>query len=503
VLADGGNAIEAMVSMAATIAAVYPHMAHLGGDGFWLIREPSGRVRTLMAVGAAGAEAKLERYREFDTIPPCGPLAALTTPAAVAGWELALEAARAHGGRLPLADLLAPAIRHANEGYVVTVSQARLTAERLAELELVPGFAPAFLIDGKPPQPGRTLTQPALAGTLEQLAHAGLHDFYRGDVGREMAGDLDRFGSPLTRPDLEGCRAGLAEPLSVTLDAGTVLNTPAPTQGLAALMILALFARLGVTQAGTFDHVHGIVEATKQAFRVRDRVVTDPARLAHPLEFYLDAKYLDAGTHEIDRRKAAPLPPSGDQGGAVWMGAADASGIVASYAQSLAWGFGSGLVLPRTGVLMQNRGAGFSLEPGASNALAPGCVPLQTLNPALAVLADGRVLAYGASGGDGEPQTQAALFTRHVLYRAPLEHAIDAPRWLLGRTRGAAQTTLRLESRFEGNLIERLVSAGHDVGVLPDPYSDLMGHAGALALHPSGMLESAHDPRGDGGAAGV
>jgi gamma-glutamyltranspeptidase/glutathione hydrolase len=268
-------------------------------------------------------------------------------------------------------------------------------------------------------------------------------------------------------------------------------------------MIVALFSRLGVTQAETFEHVHGIVEATKQAFRVRDRVVTDPARLAHPLERYLGDKYLDAGAHEIDRRKAAPGPSSGHQGGAVWMGAADASGVVASYVQSIAHEFGSGLVLPRTGVLMQNRGAGFALESGALNVLAPGRVPLQTLSPALALLADGRVLAYGASGGDGEPQTQAAFFTRHVLHRALLEHAIDAPRWLLGGTRGDAQPMLRLESRFEGKLIERLISAGHDVEVLPDAYSDLMGHAGALALHPRGTLEGAHDPRAYGGAAGV
>src|SRR5215813_3208696 len=134
-LAEGGNALEAMLAMAASIAAVYPHMNHLGGDGFWLLREPSGRVRALLAAGRAGADARRELYREYEAIPPRGALAALTVPGAVAGWSLALEAARAHGGRLPLADLLAPAIRHAGEGYAVSRGQARLTAEKLAELE--------------------------------------------------------------------------------------------------------------------------------------------------------------------------------------------------------------------------------------------------------------------------------------------------------------------------------------------------------------------------------
>ncbi len=160
-------------------------------------------------------------------------------------------------------------------------------------------------------------------------------------------------------------------------------------------------------------------------------------------------------------------------------------------------------MLPRTGVLMQNRGASFSLRKGAVNPLQPGRQPFHTLNPALASLSDGRIMAYGAMGGDGQPQTQAALFTRHVLYRQPLEEAVDRPRWLLGRTWGSAHTNLRLESRFEEGLIDRLVSAGHDVEVLPDVYSDTMGHAGAVVLHPDGTLEGAHDPRADGGAAGV
>jgi gamma-glutamyltranspeptidase/glutathione hydrolase len=456
-----------------------------------------------MAPGRAGANARRELYREHEAIPPRGPLAALTVPGAIAGWMLALEVARAHGARLPLPDLLGPAIRHAKDGYTVTRSQARLTAEKLAELKDVPGFAQTFLVDGRPPDAGATLRQPALAATLDHLAQAGLDDYYRGDVAREIAGDLDRVGSPVTRGDLERCRASPAEPLSVALEAGTVFNTPPPTQGLASLIILALFERLRAPDGESFDHLHGLIEATKRAFAVRDRVVTDPDRIQQPVERYLDAGFLDGEARRIDRRKAAHWPLPYGEGDTVWMGAADASGLVVSYIQSLYWEFGSGVVLPATGVLMQNRGASFSLEPGALNALAPGRLPFHTLNPALAVLADGRVLGYGAMGGDGQPQTQAALFTRHVRYRAPLDRAIDAPRWLLGRTWGSTHTNLRMEARFDGALVERLLAAGHDVEVLADAYSDVMGHAGAVVLHPDGTLEGAHDPRADGGAAGV
>jgi gamma-glutamyltranspeptidase/glutathione hydrolase len=508
ILAEGGNAVEAMVAMAASVAAVYPHMNHIGGDGFWLLREPSGRVRALMGAGPAGARATRALYREHghDEIPPRGPLAALTVPGAIATWVSALEAARAHGGKLPLGVLLAPAVRQARDGYTVSRSQAQLTAAKLAELEGVPGFVATFLTGGKVPEVDARLAQKALAATLEHLAHAGLEDFYRGDVGREIAADLERIGSPVTRADLEKFRAAVTEPLEVRLESGTVFNTPPPTQGLASLIILALFDRLRVGGVGApegFDHLHGLIEATKRAFRVRDRFVGDPLRSPQDVARFLTAAFLDREAARIDPRKAAPWPVPWRDGDTIWMGAADASGLVVSYIQSLYWEFGSGCVLPATGVLMQNRGASFSLERGATNPLEPGRRPFHTLNPALASLKDGRVIAYGTMGGDGQPQTQAAVFTRHVLYRVPLEEALDRPRWLLGRNWGQARTNLRLEPRFDGNLLDRLASAGHDVEVLPEAYSDIAGHAGAVVLHPDRTLEGAHDPRADGGAAGI
>ena len=505
ILGEGGNAIEAMLAMAASIAVVYPHMNHLGGDGFWLIREPSGRVRALMGAGPAGAKATQQFYRDagYDEIPPRGPFAALTVPGAVGAGLLAQEAAKGQGGKLPLALLLAPAIGRARDGYTVTRSQARLTAEKLPEMDKATGFGKTFLLDGKMPEVGARLRQTEFAATLEHLAHAGLEDFYRGDVGREIAADLDRIGSPVTRGDLEEYRAIVAEPLSVTTQAGTLYNSPPPTQGLASLMILALFDRLRVAQAEGFEHIHGLVEATKRALRIRDRVVTDPDKISGDLARYLSPNFIDAEATKIDARKAARWPAPYGEGDTIWMGAADASGLVVSYIQSLYWEFGSGCVLPGTGILMQNRGASFSLDPKSLNVLTPGRRPFHTLNPALAKLKDGRLIAYGTMGGDGQPQSQAAVFTRHVNFRQPLDRALDAPRWLLGRTWGSSHTNLRMESRFDGNLVDRLLSAGHDVAVLDEAYSDTMGHTGAVVLHPDSTLEGGHDPRADGGAAGV
>ncbi len=184
------------------------------------------------------------------------------------------------------------------------------------------------------------------------------------------------------------------------------------------------------------------------------------------------------------------------------MGAADREGRAVSFIQSIYWEFGSGVVLEETGITWQNRGASFALAEGHPNRLGPRLRPVHTLNPALARLADGRVLAYGTMGGEGQPQTQAAVFTRYAGFGQPLQAAIDAPRWLLGRTWGERSTNLKVEGVMDPALVERLVAAGHDVQVV-DERDAMMGHAGAVVVHPDGRLEGAADPRSDGQAVGI
>ncbi|TSJ64321.1 gamma-glutamyltransferase [Starkeya sp. 3C] len=507
VLEEGGNAVEAALAAAAAIAVVYPHMTHMGGDGFWLIRDPAGRVSYIEAAGFAGAKATVPFYRDrgFDAIPARGPLAALTLPGQVGGWMLAHEAARAFGGRMPVRRLLEPAIGHARAGVPVSGSQHRLTVEKRAELADVPGFRDIFLEpDGTAPAVGTVKRNERLADTLEHLSGAGLEDFYRGDVGREIATDLERAGSPVTRADLESYRAVTRDPLRVKLANMELWSSPPPTQGLATLMILSLFDRLGVAQPEGFAHIHGLIEATKRAFLVRDRVVTDFDHLTHDPTAFLTPAALAREAAAIDPRRALPWPHKAARGDTVWLGAADKSGVCVSYIQSIYWEFGSGLVLPSTGVLMQNRGTSFSLDPRARNPLQPGRRPFHTLNPGMALLPDGRFIAFGTMGGEGQPQTNAAVMSRYAMFGVPLGEAIARPRWVLGRTWGSDTVNLRVEGAFDGGLAEQLAGAGHDVEILAEPFSDMMGHAGAVILHPGRAgLEGAHDPRSDGGARGV
>ncbi len=507
VLIEGGNAIEASVAMAAVIAVVYPHMNSLGGDAFWLIGEPGRasampRIRYIEACGYAGSLATRERYLDkgYDRLPARGPDAALTVPGAVDGWRAALELAAAVGGRLPLRRLLDPAIKLAREGYPVSPSEALYEPLELAALRDSPGFLDTYTVGGKVPAAGEHRRVEPLAATLEHLAHAGLRDFYQGDVAREIAADLERIGAPVVREDLRRYEARWRAPLSLRLPGCTVFNAAPPTQGLASLVILGLFARLHVTRGESFDHLHGLIEASKRALVIRDRVCTDFDRLRADPAAYLQPAFLDRLAASIDRRRATdPSLPEGD-GGTVWMGAVDADGLAVSYIQSIYWDYGSGCVLPRTGVLMQNRGLSFSLDRDALNPLQPGRRPFHTLNPPLAVFDDGRIMPYGAMGGDGQPQFQSQVFTRLGFGMSPAS-AVDAPRFLFGRTWGDTAQTLRMESRFDPDLIGALERAGHAI-VTDAPYSDTFGHAGVLVRHPRGRIEAMHDPRSDGGAAG-
>lgn len=503
ILAEGGNAIEAMVAMAATIAVVYPHMNAIGGDGFWLVHEPGGKVHAIEACGPAGALATIERYREkgHDSIPSRGPDAALTVAGAVGGWQTALELSKALGGGMPLSDLLADAISHC-AGYAVSDSELRTWPQEVDATKLAPGFCDLFWAGGERPKAGAQRKPEALGETFRQLAHAGLEDFYRGDVGREIAGDLERIGAPVTRADLAAFKARAVAPLSLKLPGLTVYNVPPPTQGLASLLILGIFEKLGVARAESFDHHHGLVEATKRAFAIRDREITDPAHMrVDPASFLSEAVFAREAA-AIDRKRAANWPFVPREGDTVWMGAIDGNGLAVSYIQSIYWEYGSGCVLPKTGIHWQNRGVSFSLDRKALNPLAPGRKPFHTLNPPLARFDDGRILSYGAMGGDGQPQFQAQILTRYRFGQNPAA-AVDAPRWLFGKTWGAGSLSLKLESRFDPMLLARLTAAGHPVEEYSEAYADSFGHAGMLVKHQKGHVEATHDPRSDGDAKGI
>ncbi|WP_029011283.1 gamma-glutamyltransferase family protein [Azospirillum halopraeferens] len=500
VLRDGGNAVEAAVAVAATLAVVYPHMTSIGGDGFWLIAEPGADPVAIDGCGATGAGVDGALYAGRDAIPWRGPLAANTVAGTLSGWQAALERAAGWGTALPLARVLEDAIAHAEHGFAVTDSQAELTAAKRPELADVSGFADQFLTDGHAPAAGSVMTLPALGATLRRIAERGPQDFYTGETARRIAADLARAGAPITAADLERHRAQVRRPLSVAVRGARLFNFPPPTQGIASLLILALFDRLGVREAEGFDHVHGLVEATKQAFLVRDAVAIDPAHCPHDPWSFLAEDALARLAGRIDRARALPWPAPPGGGDTVWLGVIDGAGRSVSMIQSIYFEYGSGVVLPETGIVWQNRGSSFQLADGAVNALMPGRKPFHTLNPAAARFDDGRTMVYGTMGGEGQPQTQAAVFSRYGMFGQPLQQAVTAPRWLLGRTWGEQSVSLKLESRFDPALVQALRDAGHDVEVLA-PYTATMGHAGAIVRRPDGVLEGATDPRSDGAVA--
>lgn len=505
VLHEGGNAIEAMIAAASTIAVVYPHMNNLGGDNFWLIHNPGEKVIGIDACGGAAALANFDYYREREcqTIPSRGPLSALTVAGAVSGWHKAyLFSCDKLEGKLPLSRLLEDAAYHANQGIAVTASLAENAWQKFSELELQPGFAQNYLVEGQTPQEGAKFTQATLGQTLEILSRNGLDDFYRGDLARMMAADLEAVGSPVRLADLVRHYALIVDPLALNVAGHKVFNLPPPTQGLASLLLLGIYDQLDIKTAETFDYVHGLIEATKCAFRIRDRYITDPAYMTTDITTYLHKSHLDEMAASIDRTRAAPWPDATTSGDTVWLGAVDSKGRAVSFIQSLYWEFGSGVVLPQTGITWQNRGISFSLDRSHHNCLQPYRRPFHTIQPALAQLSDGRVMPYGTMGGEGQPQTQAMIFTRHVLHGQTLQGAITAPRWLLGRTWGSETTNLRIEGRFNPRLYDQLTVAGHDVERIGD-FDSIMGHAGALVHHPDGLIEGAWDPRSDGAAVGL
>ncbi|MFZ9315447.1 MAG: gamma-glutamyltransferase family protein [Burkholderiaceae bacterium] len=510
ILREGGNALEATVSAAATIAVVYPHMNAIGGDAFWVMRGPNGQPGGIDASGPSAAMASIAEYNQrrgiATAIPFRGANAALTVAGTIGGWIKALEISKQLGGRLPVHRLLEDAIWLAEHGVPVTESQAKNTIAKCEELREVPGFAETFLVNDQPPAAGSLFKQPRLAQTFKQLARRGLDDFYRGQIARDNAADLGKLGSPLRLADFKNFSARLVNPLEVQVASAALRNMRPPSQGLISLLILAIMDRVLEDHPEALDDpcgarfIHLQVEATKLAFRLRDAHLTDPAYMSQTPESFLTEASSRKLASEINLEHAAPWGNNTEPGGTIWMGVIDQSGIAISFIQSIYHEFGSGIVLPTTGVNWQNRGCSFSLDPAHVNCLAPGKRPFHTLNAGLAELPNGGTMVYGSMGGDGQPQTQATLFTRMQHFGLSPQQAIELPRWLLGRTWGNRSESLKLEARFSSEVFTRLSEMGHLVERI-GPWDESVGHAGAIVRHAHGVLEGGFDPRSNGGVA--
>jgi gamma-glutamyltranspeptidase len=507
-LQAGGSAVDAAIAAAAVLSVVYPHMTSLGGDAFWLIHDGrTGSVRSLEAAGRAAATATIDWFaaRGLGEIPVRGIVpATLTVPGAVDGW---CEAHAAYG-RLPLATDLQAAIDHARDGFAITARLAQWIERSAGVLAADPGAARIFLAGGTSPPAGWRLANPDLARTLERVAE-GRAGFYEGETAREMARHAREHGGFFTERDFAAQRSKWGASISATYRGVTIHETPPPSQGVSVLQALLLLEpwELGALPFLGPDHVHLLVQAKQIAFHDRDRLVADPDFSPVPVERLLSRAYAAERRTLMDRARALPwdrVPSSGSlTGDTVYVAAVDAEGNAVSLIQSLYFGFGSGVVAGRTGVVLQNRSAYFSLDPPHPNRLEPGKRPLHTLIASLA-FKEGRLWqVFGCMGADGQPQIHLQAYTAMIDFGLDIQRAVEAPRWLAGRFGlGDARELLNLEGRFAPSTIEELARRGHAINRW-EAWNELAGHAHGITIDPaSGARIGGADPRSDGAALG-
>ena len=518
ILQSGGTAVDAAIAANAVLCVVYPHMAGLGGDGFWLIAEPgTGRVHGVNASGPAARRATLDYYRprsKDDEIPSRGPLAVLTVPGAVDGWRLAHE----RFGRMEWSKLFDAAIGYARDGMPVGRSLADWLVQDEPILSRYSQTAAVFLPNQRVPRSGERLVQADLDGSLEEVANAGARrGFYEGSVAERICAALQPQGSPLSAEDFATFHAEWVEPIKASYRGYEVYELPPNTQGFTALQILELIEGYDVRAwgDGTADYYHHMAEAVKVAFADREEWLTDPRFVDIPVDRLLSKGYADERRRLIDSERAldiaqveAGIPythphahrvPEGDT---CYFCVADRDGMVVSVIQSIYHDFGSAVIGGDTGIIMQNRGAFFSLDENHPNHLQPRKRTFHTLIPGLLQREGQPYLAFGSMGGEGQPQTQAALVTRIVDFGYDVQQAIEAPRWLMGRTWGTRTRNLSLEGRVPDEVARELKRRGQPVQMVTD-WDDNLGHAAAIRVNREERLyEGGADPRGDGAALG-
>lgn len=498
-LAQGGNAFDAAVAVSACLAVVYPHMTGMGGDCFWLAYHSSDRkVRAYNGSGRSGYAANRHAFAGELRIPERGARSAITVPGMVDGWDAMLR----EYGSLTLEEVLQPAIAYAEEGFPLSASQAVFTANYRAMLEKQPRTSRIYLPGGRLPQAGVRFLQRDLARSLRIVTKQGRDGFYKGPIAREIAAGLREEGGLLTEEDFAEHRGKWEEPLCGSYRGRVIYQSPPNSQGFTGIMILNMLETFDFTEIdhGSFDYYHRLVEAVKLVFRDRDQVLTDPDFAEIPLDRLLSKSYASflAGSIHPNRASIAHSEPKGSD--TAYAAVVDAEGNAVSFIQSLYYEFGSAFIAGDTGILLQNRGSYFSLDPQHVNGLEPCKRTFHTLMPAMACIDGKPAILYGTQGGEGQPQTQTAIITRMIDYGMSPQEAVDQPRWLWGRTWGEDRQDLRLEGRVARDTIDRLKQAGHPVQVVK-PYDDAMGHAHAIAIR-DGFYCGGTDPRSDGMAIG-
>jgi gamma-glutamyltranspeptidase/glutathione hydrolase len=498
VLQSGGNAVDAAITAAAVLGVVEPTMTGVGGDVFAIVYDPRAHaLRGLNSSGRAGARADADALvaRGITAMPADG-VYPITVPGAVAGWAALLE----EFGTITLGHALEPAIRYARDGYAVSEIIAAQWAAAASRLDL--SAAAVFLPAGRAPTPGELFRNPDLARTLEQIARDGATAVYQGPIGERIARDNQARGGFLTVDDFAAHRADWVDPISTTYRGYELYELPPNTQGFVALEMLNILEGYDVPAFGhnSADYLHRLAEAKRIAFADRGAFLADPALVpSATLATLVSKEYAATRRREIDDARVSPqIAPAAafagrDRGDTVYLAAADGQGQIISFINSLFSDFGSGVVTPGTGVMLHNRGLGFTLEQGHPNRLGPGKRPLHTLVPAF-LMKDGRpLMAFGVMGGDNQAQAHAQVVVNVVDFGMNVQEAGDAP-----RVRHLDEG-LAVERGIAPDVLRSLHARGH---VLLDGRGAVGGYQAVMVDPVSGVMMGGSDPRKDGQAVG-
>ena len=500
---QGGNAVDAAIAAAATLTIVEPVSNGLGSDAFAILWDGKELVG-LNSSGTAPAAWSPDYFaRKYGTDGnglaerPIRGWDAVTVPGAVAGW------AALHGrfGKLPFGDLMAPAIEIAERGHAVAPIVAGKWAAAVPQLQDQPGYARAFMPNGRAPRPGEKFTFKEAAGTLRLLAKYGPRAYYEGEIAEKIAAFAKECGGAMTLEDLRGYQPDWVTPISKRYRGHDVHEIPPNGQGIAALIALGILEKFDIAgmPVDQVDSQHLKIEAMKLAFADIYRYVADPRSMDVTPAEMLDDGYLTERARLIDMKRAQDpgfgMPRSG---GTIYLTAADESGMMISFIQSNYMGFGSGVVVPGAGISLQNRGVGFSMDPRSPNVVAGGKRPFHTIIPAFLTKDGAPVMSFGVMGGDMQPQGHLQTVVRMLDYKQQPQAACDAPRWKVNR-----DFTLDVESTMRRDTIEALQARGHRLQSIDDPYMDFGSgqFIWRLSDDPDHGYVAASDSRRDGHAA--
>lgn len=490
ILARGGNAVDAALATAIALTVVEPCMNGIGGDAFALIWD-GNQLHGLNASGRAPRAWTPEAFASYDAMPFKG-WDSVTVPGVVSGWRATWE----RFGTLPFEDLFEPALEYARGGFIVSPTVHRQWQAQIPVLEGQPGFSGSFAPRGRAPLPGERFICPGQADTLDRIARSGGEDFYRGELAARIASHARATGGRIDEADLAAQRADWVDPISMKYRDLTLHEIGPNGQGIGALMALGMLEHWDV-QTGDVDSArstHLQIEAMKLAFADLQAYVGDAdAMTSVTASDLLDPAYLAARARAIDPDKASyPGPGKPHSGGTVYLTVADRNGMMVSFIQSNFKGFGSGVVVPGTGIALHNRGWGFTLKPGHPNQIGPGKRPFHTIIPGFLMRGDQPLASFGVMGGSMQAQGHVQMTSRIADFGQNPQAACDAPRWrVLDDNVGVS-----VESQCDPAMVQALREMGHAVDVAA---VDSLEFGGAqIAMRCEHGYAAASDHRKDG-----